>query len=270
MKKLIGFLGIFLVPTWMLAQDTSGKEPDFLMIGIITLTALLTFFVLIMVVVSLDVVMLLRKELYKDNPEVAKTFWEWIGSLKPLAAEKKLLLDEEYDGIQELDNPVPAWFNVLFYGTIAFGAFYLLIYHVWNVADLQDKEYEVEVAQATILKEEYMKKAMNAINETNVTLLTDATSLQNGEKIFQSNCASCHGKEGEGRVGPNLTDRFWLHGNKIGDVFKVVKNGVQNTGMIPWGDKLNPKQIQEVSSFVLSLKGKNPANPKAPEGIEMD
>lgn len=270
MKKWIGFLGAFLVPSLLWAQDAGGKAPDFLMIGIISLTVFLTFFVFIMVIVSLDVIMLLRKEIYKDNPEEAKTFWELVGGLKPLVAEKKLLLDEEYDGIQELDNPVPAWFNVLFYGTIAFGVFYLLIYHVWNAADLQDKEYEIEVAQAAILKEEYMKKAMNAINESNVTLLTDATSLQNGEKIFQGNCASCHGKEGEGRVGPNLTDKYWLHGNKITDVFRVVKNGVQNTGMIPWGDKLNPKQIQEVSSFVLSLQGKTPANPKAPEGVEMD
>jgi cytochrome c oxidase cbb3-type subunit 3 len=274
MKKylfiLTNFLGVFLLPNFLFAQEASGGNPiDFVMVTIVILTVLLTFFVLIMVFVSLDVIMILRKELYKDNPEEATTFWELIGGLKPMAAEKKLLLDEDFDGIKELDNPVPAWFNVLFYGTIVIGIAYFFVYHVWNMADLQDKEYEVEVAQANILKEEYMKKAMNSINETNVVLLTDNTGVKNGEKLYQANCATCHGKQGQGIVGPNLTDKHWLHGNKIGDVFKTVKNGVQNTGMIPWGEKLNPKQIQEVSSYVLSLQGTNPANPKAPEGQEM-
>ncbi|GAB4336863.1 MAG: hypothetical protein OHK0038_15150 [Flammeovirgaceae bacterium] len=274
MKKflflLTSFLGTLLTPNFLFAQEANSSKPiDFVMVTVITLTVLLTFFVFIMVFVSLDIIMILRKELYKDNPEEATTFWELVGGLKPMAAEKKLLLDEEFDGIKELDNPVPAWFNLLFYGTIAFGIAYLFVYHVWNMANLQDKEYEVEVAQANILKEEYMKKAMNNINETNVELLTDNSAIKNGEKIYQSNCATCHGKQGQGIVGPNLTDKFWLHGGKIGDVFKTVKNGVQNTGMIPWGDKLNPKQIQEVASYVLSLQGTNPTNPKAPEGQEI-
>lgn len=104
------------------------------------------------------------------------------------------------------------------------------------------------------------------LDETTVVELTDAVSLEEGKKIFISNCASCHKESGAGDIGPNLTDEYWLHGGSIGDLFKVVKNGVPATNMISWAAMLSPKMMQQVSSYILTLKGTNPPNPKEPQG----
>lgn len=111
-----------------------------------------------------------------------------------------------------------------------------------------------------------MEKAGAGIDENSVTLLTDKAGVGAGMKIFQEKCTACHGAEGGGAVGPNLTDDFWLHGGSVQDVFKVIKYGVPEKGMISWEKQLSPTDIQKVASFVLSLKGTKPANAKEPQG----
>jgi cytochrome c oxidase cbb3-type subunit 3 len=186
--------------------------------------------------------------------------------LKPIEEEKDLLIDHEFDGIKELDNPVPGWFNILFYGSILVAIMYFVTYHVAGWGQLQDQEYVTEMKQAEVEKAAYLAKSANKIDENSVKEDKEASTITAGKSIFTANCVACHGDKAQGVVGPNLTDEFWLHGGKINNVFKTIKYGVPDKGMISWEKTLSPKQIAEVSNYIFSLKGSNPANPKAPQG----
>ena len=192
-----------------------------------------------------------------------------IFSLKPLSEEQSLIIPHEYDGIQELNNPTPAWFMYLFYVTIVFAVGYLLIYHVFGVGQLQYAEYKTEMAVAAKEKAAYLAKSANKVDENTVKLTTDAGVLIAGKSVFQERCAACHGNNAQGMVGPNLTDDYWLHGNKISDVFKTIKYGVASKGMPTWETQLTPKQIADVANYVKSVHGSNPANPKEPQGDKL-
>lgn len=188
-----------------------------------------------------------------------------LSGLKPVEAEHSLLIDEDYDGIQELDNNVPPWFNILFYSTIVIAVIYLINYHVLHIGKLPFQEYADEVIAAEIQREELIKTGA-FINETTVELLTDPEAITSGKQIFTTNCVPCHGENAGGTVGPNLTDEYWIHGGGIKNVFKTVKYGVPAKGMIAWMNQFNPKMMQQVSSYVLSLQGTKPVNGKPPEG----
>lgn len=192
--------------------------------------------------------------------------WNKLLSLRPMSEEKELLIEHQYDGIQELNNPTPAWFMYLFYATIIFAFSYLLIYHVLGAGQLQDAEYKTEVAQADLAKKEFLSKAANRVDENTVKLVQDPLVLTSGQGIFKQTCSPCHGDHAEGKVGPNLTDDFWLHGSKINDVFKTIKYGVPSKGMPTWERQLSAKQISDVANYVKSLHGTNPANAKEPQG----
>ena len=194
----------------------------------------------------------------------AAASWRKLLGVRPIEEEKDIMIDHEYDGIVELDNPVPIWFNALFYGTIIFGLIYILVYHVFGWGMNQDQEYVHELAQAEKAKQEYLSKAANLVDESSVEY--NAALAPAGKAIFTANCAACHGANGEGTIGPNLTDRSWLHGGEIKDIFKTVKYGVPEKGMVPWEQTLTPGQIAEVSSYIISLRDSNPANPKGAEG----
>ncbi|MBS7563327.1 c-type cytochrome [Mucilaginibacter sp. Bleaf8] len=187
-------------------------------------------------------------------------------SLKPLSEEKSILIEHEYDGIQELDNPTPAWFMGLFYVSIVFAVAYFLGYHVFGIGQLQDQEYVTEMKIAAKEKEAYLAKAANRVDESTVTLSTDPAALASGQAVFKASCMPCHGDKAQGVVGPNLTDDFWLHGGKINDVFKTIKYGVTAKGMPTWEKQLTPKQIADVSSYIKSLHGTNPPGAKEPQG----
>lgn len=180
--------------------------------------------------------------------------------------EGSIMLDHDYDGIRELDNNLPPWWKYGFYFTIVFACIYLINFHILGTGDLQGKEYEKEMARAKAEVEEFMKNSANNVDESTVKVLTDPTELATGKDLFISNCAACHGKLGEGSVGPNLTDAYWLHGGSIQDIFKSVKYGWVEKGMKSWKEDLSPVQISQVSSFIKSLVGTNPPNPKAPQG----
>ncbi|HMS65721.1 MAG TPA: cbb3-type cytochrome c oxidase N-terminal domain-containing protein [Ignavibacteria bacterium] len=185
--------------------------------------------------------------------------------LVPLEQEHSILLEDNFDGIRELDNKVPPWFNILFYGTVIFAFIYLLDYHVLKTGKLPFQEYADEVNTANMKREELIRTGA-FINENNVTLLSDAESLNSGKQIFAVNCTPCHGANAEGTVGPNLTDQYWIHGGGVTNIFKTVKYGVPVKGMISWQTQLNPKKMQMVVSYVMSLAGTNPPNGKIPEG----
>jgi cytochrome c oxidase cbb3-type subunit 3 len=192
--------------------------------------------------------------------------WQKLLSLRPLEEEKELLIDHAYDEIQELDNPIPAWFMYLFYATIIFGVGYLLNYQVFHTGQNQYEEYKTEMVQADIAHKLYLTKNANQVDENTVKLVRDPAVIASGQAIFKTNCVACHGEHAQGNVGPNLTDDYWLHGGKINSLFKTVKYGVLTKGMPTWEKVLSPKQISDVVNYVKSLQGTNPTKAKAPQG----
>jgi len=183
----------------------------------------------------------------------------------PIEKENDILLDHDFDGIKELDNDLPPWWKYLFYITIVFAVVYFTDYHIFSSNKSAADEYKEEVRIAELQKAELIKTGA-FISETSVVLLKDVDALAKGREIFSANCATCHGAKGEGLVGPNLTDDYWIHGGGIKNVFKTVKYGVPSKGMLTWQTQLSPKQIQYVASFVISLYGTNPPNAKPPQG----
>lgn len=172
----------------------------------------------------------------------------------------------DYDGIQELDNPTPPWWNWGFILSVVFGVIYLWVYFVSHSAPNQIQELEIANRKAEAKIKAFMASSANNVDENTVTLLTDNADLNEGKKIFTANCAACHMADGGGLVGPNLTDKYWLHGGSIKDIFRTIKYGVPEKGMKSWKEDFTPRQIQQIASFVHSLGGTKPANPKEPEG----
>src|SRR5690606_8796428 len=207
-----------------------------------------------------------EQEVKKSKKIDWQAIWAKLLSLRPLEEEKDIEIDHEYDGIKELDNPVPAWFNALFYSTITFGIVYLLVYHVFGWGLNQDQEYNREMALAERARQEYLAQSANLIDESTVEIDATGAMAAAGKGIYMANCAVCHGNAGEGGIGPNLADEYWLHGGDIKDIFAVVKYGVPDKGMVPWEQTLTPGQIAEVSNYIFSLIGTNPPNAKEPQG----
>jgi len=183
--------------------------------------------------------------------------------------EQKLLLDHDFDGIKELNNKIPPWFMAIFYATMIWAVIYMVDFHVLGSGNVQEDEYAEEV-QIAEMEREILNRSGSLVNEETVVVLKDDIAIASGKEIFVKNCAACHGMGGEGLVGPNFTDDYWIHGGGIKNVFKIVKYGVPQKGMISWQTQLDPTQMQEVSSYILSLRGTTPPNQKGPEGKKWD
>jgi cytochrome c oxidase cbb3-type subunit 3 len=185
-----------------------------------------------------------------------------------LEQEKDVLLDHDYDGIKELDNALPPWWKWGFYITLVLGVWYMLRFHVWETGPTPLQEYEKEMKVAAAQLEEFRKNNRESVDEKTVTM-ADAKGIEAGKILFTKNCIPCHGANGEGNmVGPNLTDKFWLHGGSINNVFRTINLGVPEKGMQAWGKNFAPGDIKNLASFVLSLQGTNPVNAKASQGTE--
>jgi cytochrome c oxidase cbb3-type subunit 3 len=202
----------------------------------------------------------------ETKPAAWKALWAQLNSLKPMEQEKALVMDHEYDGIRELDNRLPPWWLYGFYGTIIFAGIYLWRYHISETAPLSQQEFAIAMEKAEAQKAAYLKKSANNVDENTVKLLTETSAIDAGKSVFVQNCAACHGKDGEGTVGPNLTDDYWLHGGSLQDIFKSVKYGWPEKGMRSWKEDLSPVQIAQVSSFIKKLHGSNPPNGKEKQG----
>ena len=268
-----------------------------------------------------------------------------------MAKIKDVLLDHDYDGIQELDNDMPSWWLWLFYLSIIFSVLYMLHYHVLGTGRSVAEKYEIamnpnwqaeeqveshtsglryhspyyspkaevtprvkklfesyigpEIGFDALIKEAMMRAdagglaklqeafpdqyadlsqhgrqitpketaapvAAEQAEEKTYERLTDAESMAAGKDIYVKNCATCHGHNGEGGIGPNLTDNFWIHGAGMNNMIRVIKEGVPAKGMISWRSILNDRQSAQVSSFMMSLYDTNPANAKKAQGEEVD
>lgn len=177
------------------------------------------------------------------------------------------LLDHNYDGIQELDNPLPSWWVNLFYGTIGFSVFYMVLFtfFVPSAGALADKKVE-ELTGKLSVKAEPLPAAESAMDSASA-FPADPATLEKGRLTFAGKCAACHGPQGQGLVGPNMTDEYWIHGKGTeADMYKVVVDGVPEKGMISWKPLMSDEEIRAVVVYMKTLQGTTPENPKAPQG----
>ncbi len=184
-----------------------------------------------------------------------------------MAQEQDKLLNSNYDDIQEYDNDLPKWWLWLFYITVIFAVVYVIYYH----GGFTQQTHEYLASQmAEIEQHKQAAETKMAANEPGepemLAIAKDSSLLAKGKEIFIGKCAACHGQLGEGLVGPNLTDNNWIHGGKILDIKKVVREGVLEKGMVPWAGVISPEEINAAVAYVWSLHGTNPPNAKAPEG----
>lgn len=256
------------------------KLTDDLFIALVTINCLLFVFLLYLLSLLRTVINTIKpkSEAEEEEPDFIESIAANLTGAVPIEKEEDILMDHEYDGIKELDNNLPPWWVYMFYITILFGVVYIIHYHISPVKAFekvgiigpgvgQEQLYTLEMEEAEKQKAAYMERMANAIDEGNVTLLTDATLLSKGADIFKANCTPCHGQVGEGNtIGPNLTDQYWLHGGGIKNVFSTIKYGVPIKGMREWQSQFSPSQIQQVASYIMSLQGSNPPNAKEPQG----
>jgi cytochrome c oxidase cbb3-type subunit 3 len=178
--------------------------------------------------------------------------------------EGSILLDHDYDGITELDNQLPPWWKYGFYITIVWAVGYFFYYQVFEIGNLQEAEYLAELAEGERQIAEYKAAHPEMITAENVELLTDGAAISRGRSIYDQKCKSCHMELGAGGVGPNLTDKYWLHGNDIASVFITISEGVPDKGMSAWKALLGADEIQAVASYILQLD--EVENGKEPQG----
>jgi cytochrome c oxidase cbb3-type subunit III len=270
------------------AADAMAVSPDATFIGVLSKFSA-TFWLLVIVDIFLALIIIAQLRIFKGlidalkQPETeeemadavlaaeAPGFMDKVMKLLtksvPVEQESEVLTDHEYDGIRELDNVLPPWWVAMFYACIVFAFVYLVHYHVLGTGDLQIAEYENKVIAAEAEVAAFMATQKEQVDETNVTMVADAGRLKAGEEIYTANCVACHGALGEGGVGPNFADQYWIHGGSINDLFKTIKYGVPSKGMISWKTQLSPAQMQDVASYILGFQGTTPANAKAPEGV---
>ena len=173
-----------------------------------------------------------------------------------------------FDGIQEFDNKLPNWWLLTLYGAIVFSVAYWLVFHTFHLVPLPEGRYALEMQRAA---EEQLARASKAgVTDESLTLLASMPDkVAQGRKLFETYCVVCHGQQGEGLVGPNLTDEYWIHGGRPTDIYHTAMNGVLAKGMPAWGGQLGPTRVQLAVAYVLSIRNTNVPG-KAPEGEKYD
>jgi len=176
------------------------------------------------------------------------------------------LLDHEYDGIREYDNPLPRWWVWIFAGSFWFSVGYYFHYHVSGNGTSVAAAYEADVAEA---RERAAKSTLaEPVSEESLgKLMADAGLMKDAQAAFALRCAPCHGDRAQGLIGPNLTDNAWIHGQgKLSDIYTVVDQGVLAKGMPAWGKQLSPIEVRKLAAYVGTQRGKAVPGGKAPEG----
>ncbi len=275
-KNSFWAITLVLVLTAFGSNAQSDGDGSGMMMFIVGIVAIVSVLVLMVALYALQVINKLAKNQPvntgsgEEEPSLWQRFLEVANNRASEDKEADISLDHNYDGIRELDNHLPPWWKWLFYITIIWGAIYLVGHHFTGWFPLQEEEYEIAMADANAdkLARQTANAEAGGFDESALVYSDDAAIIEAGKKIFaRKACNSCHGNVGEGNtIGPNLTDNYWLHGGSIKDVFTTIKKGVPDKGMISWESQLSPSEIRDVSTYVLSLVGSNPANAKAPQG----
>jgi cytochrome c oxidase cbb3-type subunit III len=176
------------------------------------------------------------------------------------------LLDHAYDGIREYDNPLPGWWRAIFWGSIVFAAGYWTWFHVAPWGSTPEDKYRVALGEYADRRTEREAAEARDVNENALAQnIHDPKLLDKGEAIFASKCVSCHTADGRGLIGPNLTDRYQIHGTTRMDIFKTISGGVPGTAMLAWGEQMPATDIVAVTTFVTTLRGKDIPG-KEPQG----
>lgn len=185
--------------------------------------------------------------------------------------EEALDLGHEYDGIRELDNRLPNWWLMTLYGAIVFSVGYWLYFHTFGIGATQREELALEIAKAEAAAEAREQALIAAggglTDETLASMVNDAGAVARGKEVFTQNCLACHGANGEGTVGPNLTDAYWINGHRPTQIHGIIADGKLDKGMPAWKSVLGSSRVRDVTAFVLSIRNTNAAG-KAAEGVD--
>lgn len=183
--------------------------------------------------------------------------------------EKDLLLDHAYDGIQELNHPLPSWWNFVFWIAIFFSTGYFLYYIALGGPSLRE-EFNKDYANVMSLQEAEKKKH-GTFNEQRYATILSQDGLKKGEEVYNNNCMPCHMEKGRGDIGPNLTDEYWLWAKGTPEtIYSVVYDGVPDNGMPTWSETLSSDEIYEVTAYVHSLLNTHAPGGKAPQGNKIE
>lgn len=182
------------------------------------------------------------------------------------AAPEEILTDHSYDGIQEYDNPLPGWWKFLFWLFIFFAPLYYIYFHLGVEGRTVHDQYDRHMAQIFELRFKEIG-ILEPDRETITKYMNDAEWRKVGQVVFKTNCVSCHGPDGQGGIGPNLTDDHWKNVRNVEDIAKVISDGAANGSMPAWKNRLShPNQIVLVSAYVASMRENPLSGPKPPEG----
>ncbi len=177
-----------------------------------------------------------------------------------------VMSDHEYDGISELDNPLPGWWLTSFYMTMVFALGYFMYYSM-GPGQSPTEIFEKSMAELNAKKPATGGSQGPTESELNAAI-ADSGLRQKGKAVYDAKCVSCHGAQGQGGIGTNLTDSFWIHGGKPVQVAMTIQEGILDKGMPPWKAILNPDEVKGLVSYIRSMQGTHPPGAKAPQGIE--
>jgi cytochrome c oxidase cbb3-type subunit 3 len=183
-------------------------------------------------------------------------------------SEKKQdeIREHQFDGIQEYDNRLPRWWIGSFIITILVGLYLWGARYNFGWDPTLKEGYEKDMADLKALQD--AKGSAGPTDEEVLAWVKDPHELAEGKRIFSINCIACHGAYGQGVIGPNLTDDYWLHGGKPSQIAHTIQTGVPEKGMPTWKGVLSPSDIRHAAAYVVSIHGSHPANPKAPQGVK--
>ena len=186
----------------------------------------------------------------------------------PENGKDQVIEGHKNDGIQEYDNPMPRWWTGIFLLTIVFSVVYFLGMHVFGVIDTYDDDLAESTQELEAVRAAYAA-AMPTFEVDDASLeeaIRDPAMAASGKAHFAAYCIACHGDLGQGSIGPNLTDDYWIHGARNAEIFDVISKGVLDKGMAPWESVLQPHERAELLAFIRSIQGTNPPGAKEPQG----
>lgn len=184
-----------------------------------------------------------------------------------MTEDEPKLTGHSYDGIQEFDNPLPSWWSAVFVLSVVFALFYLIHYHGGGQGVGRVEAYDAEAAEVFEMRFAELGE-LQPDAATIQRFLYDRKWLSVGRAVFKTNCVSCHGAQGQGLVGPNLTDDHWKNVTRIEDIAKVISNGAAGGAMPAWRNRLSHvNQIVLTAAYVASLRGTSPPDAREAEGV---
>lgn len=190
------------------------------------------------------------------------------GNLLYGETDDRIISGHNYDGIKEYDNPMPGWWVWIFVATILFSVYYWVGIEYFGWINTYEDDLQASLDDLALIREAYAAEhpAFEIDEAGLMVFLEDDDGLERGRATYTTYCAACHGAQGQGAIGPNLTDGYYIHGGSLTDVFHVITDGIPDRGMPGWESTLSPDQRAELTAYIRSIEGSNPPNPRPPEG----